>query len=152
MATDRPAQAGRTHPDGYWGRWRGVSCSADGCDLPVSCKGLCASHYGKQRWADGHNRRSAERNRAAHLKHRYGLDAAAHAALLAQQNGLCAVCGEPPTDRNTRAHWNGKLCVDHDHDTGEVRGLLCNDCNLVVGYGKSPDVLRAAAAYLEART
>lgn len=72
-----------------------------------------------------------------------------HDALVALQNGLCAVCGEPPTARNTRAHWDGKLCVDHDHATGKVRGLLCNDCNLLIGYGKSPDVLRAAAVYLD---
>jgi DNA-binding sugar fermentation-stimulating protein len=56
--------------------------------------------------------------------------------MLAEQGGLCAVCKQPPTQNNTRAHWDGKLCVDHCHDTGRVRGLLCNDCNLAVGYGR----------------
>lgn len=65
------------------------------------------------------------------------------------QHGLCAVCGEPPNGENTRAHWGGKLCVDHDHDTEKIRGLLCNDCNLAVGYGKTPEKLRAAAEYLQ---
>lgn len=151
MAANRSARAGQRHPDGYWGKWRGVTCSIDECDRPVSSKGLCVSHYNKQRWADGHGRRPADKQRAAHIKHRYGLTPEEHDAMLAEQDARCAVCREYPTERNTRAHWDGKLCVDHDHDTGRVRGLLCNDCNLVVGYGKSPTVLRAAAEYLEAR-
>lgn len=154
MAANGAVSKGQRHPDGHWGKWRDVTCSDDECDKPAKCKGLCASHYNKQLWASGHRSPSvnAVSRRLAHLKHRYGLDADGLAALVAQQDGVCAICGEPPTPKNTRAHWDGKLCVDHDHDTGEVRGLLCNDCNLVVGYGKSPDVLRAAAVYLEGRS
>jgi hypothetical protein len=40
---------------------------------------------------------------------------------------------------------------DHCHDSRKVRGLLCNDCNLAVGYGKTPEVLDAAARYLRDR-
>lgn len=57
-------------------------------------------------------------------------------------------CKQPPSRENTRAHWAGKLCVDHCHDSTKVRGLLCNDCNLAVGYGKTEAILRAAADYL----
>ncbi|CAA0134581.1 Uncharacterised protein [Mycolicibacterium vanbaalenii] len=83
------------------------------------------------------------------MRHRYGLDQAGYDALFAEQGGVCAICKEVPTPRNTRAHWDGKLCVDHDHDTGRIRGLLCNDCNLAVGYGKSSEALRAAAEYID---
>ncbi|HHK7736737.1 TPA: endonuclease VII domain-containing protein [Escherichia coli] len=109
------------------------------------------SHYNRKRWADGHRPPSAnpESRRAARVKHRYGITADEYNALLQQQGGRCAVCGEYPTPGNTRAHWDGKLCIDHDHETGRVRGLLCNDCNLAVGYGKSPDVLRRSADYLQ---
>ena len=112
------------------------------------------SHYNKTRWAEGYRPPSVNpaSRRHAHLKHRYGLTREEHDRLLAEQGGVCAVCGQPPTSANTRAHWDGKLCVDHDHDTGKVRGLLCNDCNLAVGYGKSPEILRAAARYLERHT
>ena len=151
MAANGVAQAGVTHPDGYWGKWRGVTCSADGCDEPAKCKGICMSHYGKARWGAGHRPPSvnAESRRRAKLKYRYKLTDEEVDFLIERQHGLCAICGQPPSDENTRAHWNGKLCVDHDHDTGKVRGLVCNDCNLAIGYGKSPDVLRAAADYLE---
>jgi hypothetical protein len=44
------------------------------------------------------------------------------------------------------------LCVDHDHDTGKIRGLLCNDCNLAVGYGKTAEVLQRAAEYVRDRS
>lgn len=112
---------------------------------------MCDSCYSKARWAAGIRPPSvnAAARRRARLKHRYGLTDEEVDLLIDGQGGNCAVCGQPPSDSNTRAHWNGKLCVDHDHDTGRVRGLLCNDCNLTVGYGKSPATLRAAADYLE---
>lgn len=153
MAANGFAQAGQRYPDGHWGKWRGVTCSADGCNDAAKCMGMCMSHYNKHRWASGARPPSVNTasRRAARIKHRYGIAAAEYDAMLAEQGGRCAICREYPTKRNTRAHWDGKLCVDHDHETGRIRGLLCNDCNLVAGYGKSPVVLRAAANYLEAR-
>ena len=151
MAANGSNPAGSKYPDGHWGKWRGVICSVDGCDEPARCKGMCNSHYGKARWAAGHRPPSVNvaSRRRARLKHRYGLTDEEVDFLIAEQGGKCAICGEPPSDANTRAHWGGKLCVNHDHDTGKVRGLLCNDCNLAVGYGKTPEALRAAADYLE---
>lgn len=153
MAANGYAQKGQPYPEGHWGKWRGVICSFDDCDKPAKCKGLCNSHYNKQRWADGVRSPSvnAEARRAAHLRHRYGIDAADYARMFAEQGGLCAICKQPPTKKNTRAHWDGKLCVDHCHDTGRVRALLCNDCNLVVGYGKTEEILLSAAAYIRDR-
>jgi recombination endonuclease VII len=153
MAANGHAQKGQHHPPGYWGKWRGVSCAIDGCDKPAKCKGMCMPHYNKQRWADGVRSPSVnpESRREAHLRHRYGLSRADYDRMLAEQDGFCAVCKRPPSRQNTRAHWNGKLCVDHCHGTTRVRGLLCNDCNLVVGYGRTEEVLLAAAAYLRDR-
>lgn len=59
-----------------------------------------------------------------------------------KQGGRCAICQR-----------KRKLDIDHDHDTDEVRGLLCGPCNRGVGLlGDTPDMLRAAARYLEGRT
>jgi len=139
---------------GRWGRWRGVCCGADGCESPAVCKGFCASHYNKARWASGHRPASVNpgARRAARIKHRYGIEVDEYEALLVVQDGRCAVCGERPAATDSPAHWAGKLCIDHDHGTGRIRGLLCNDCNLVIGRGATPALLRAAADYLESRS
>ena len=77
----------------------------------------------------------------------YGLTTEDYSAMLKAQNNLCAICGNPET-----ATYRGKtkaLCVDHCHKTGEVRGLLCRECNLGVGYFQdAPNVLRHAIKYL----
>lgn len=57
---------------------------------------------------------------------KYGLGIADYVALLDSQGGVCAICGSPPQ--------NNRLAVDHDHVTGDVRGLLCSPCNRHVGY------------------
>ena len=112
---------------------------------------MCNSHYNKARWAEGHRAPSitAANRRRAKLKYRYRLTDDEVDQLIDGQHGLCAICERPPSDENTRAHWGGKLCVDHDHETGKVRGLVCNDCNLALGYGKTPEILRRAADYLD---
>lgn len=137
------------HRPGQWGKWRGVLCAVDECNEPVSCRGFCKSHYSKKKAADGHRPPSATpaNFRRARIKHRYGITADEYDGLLAAQDGKCAVCGQPPSDRNTRAHWSGKLCIDHDHTTGAVRGLLCNDCNLAIGYARSEATARAMVKY-----
>jgi hypothetical protein len=67
---------------------------------------------------------------------------AARLRLYKEQNGLCAICKR---DEDTA----GTLCLDHCHTTGEIRGLLCTDCNLGLGRFKdSPENLKAASEYL----
>lgn len=129
-------------PVGHHGQWKGKSCT---CGEPVSCRGMCKACYRKQYAAPKY---SPERLRARRIKSRYGITQQQYEVMVAERSNRCDVCLQEPTARNTRAHWDGKLCIDHCHETGKVRGLLCNDCNLAVGYGKSPEILERAAAYL----
>ena len=80
-------------------------------------------------------------SRHYHLKHRYGIGADEFDELVRQQGGVCAICGRPDPEH-----------VDHSHETGAVRGILCFNCNGGLGqFRDSIDALRAAAAYLDAR-
>ena len=83
------------------------------------------------------------------IKHRYGLTREGWLALFEAQNGECLICGEalalPIGTRKDKR----RTVVDHCHDTGVVRGLLCGECNLGIGYFKHDEArLRAALAYL----
>ena len=74
------------------------------------------------------------------LKRDYNLTQSEWDAILKSQNGRCKICGE---DKPTRFH------TDHCHETNRVRGILCNRCNLGIGYFKDdPKLLIAAAKYL----
>jgi hypothetical protein len=71
-------------------------------------------------------RRTGRDGREAHLIHRYGLTLADKTQMYADQGGRCAGClREIPFDWRT--------CVDHDHVTGTVRGILCSECNMALG-------------------
>jgi len=80
-------------------------------------------------------------NREKHRLARYGLSPQAYQAMLLGQGGGCAICGE-----------SEKLVIDHNHQPGEVRGVLCSGCNTGIGMlGDSVSRLTAAASYLASR-
>jgi hypothetical protein len=80
-------------------------------------------------------------SRHYHLKQRYGIGADEFDELVKQQGGVCAICGRPDPEH-----------VDHSHETGDVRGILCFNCNGGLGqFRDSIEALLAAAAYLDAR-
>jgi len=85
-----------------------------------------------------------ERRRRQYLRYHYGITLEEYATLLDEQGERCAICGMTPEDNGRR------LCVDHDHKTGVVRGLLCLCCNTVLGNARdNPKILRTGALYLE---
>jgi hypothetical protein len=70
--------------------------------------------------------------------------------MLTEQNGECAICGVVMTPPARASKNSVAVTVDHCHETGKVRGLLCYSCNLGMGIFKdSLERIRAAAAYLE---
>jgi Recombination endonuclease VII len=91
--------------------------------------------------------RTREQRRAYVLSSSFGLTSAGYDAFLAGQGGLCAICRRPET---AKRHAARRLAVDHDHATGDVRGLLCSACNHGIGlFADDPARLRSAATYIE---
>ncbi|MET7723978.1 endonuclease VII domain-containing protein [Streptomyces mirabilis] len=81
----------------------------------------------------------AIQGREGHLKRHYGMTEAERDEMIASQMGLCVICLKAPA-----------VHVDHCHETGRVRGVLCFNCNSAIGkLGDDPDAVRRAAAYLE---
>jgi hypothetical protein len=85
--------------------------------------------------------------RNACFRIRFGITLDDYKTMFAKQSGVCAVCGQPETaTRKGKVRW---LCVDHNHVTGKIRGLLCNDCNQAIGkLHDSAALLESAARYL----
>lgn len=89
---------------------------------------------------DGLRSDCKECTHARHIKQTYGLEKYKYEEMLEEQGGVCAMCKT-----------NEPRCVDHDHTTGLVRGLVCYRCNMVVGfYENTPNMFSLIKAYLGA--
>lgn len=89
-------------------------------------------------------RNNPDKRRNQRLLKDYGITLERYNAMREQQGGLCAVCGSRCIKHGDR------LSVDHDHESGRVRGLLCDPCNNGLGrFRDDPALLRTAADYLE---
>lgn len=87
------------------------------------------------------------KHRRHNLKRNYGMTQSDYEAMVAAQNGECAICRRLPSGRGRYA----RLVIDHDHETGAVRGLLCNKCNAAIGMLRDcVEVVQRAVAYLSA--
>ena len=111
-----------------------------------SCRIVEARAYVKAR--PGYHKsvyaRSKGQTRERHLVRKYGVTLADYNALLASQDGKCAICRAPEEDQ-----FKGVFHVDHCHSTGKVRGLLCRGCNHMLGsVGDDPKLLLRAVEYL----
>lgn len=80
---------------------------------------------------------------------RYNITVDEVQAMLEKQNYCCAICGIHQDDVQHVEFKYSPLVIDHDHNTGKVRGLLCPSCNLLLGNAlDNPDTLIKAALYL----
>lgn len=83
------------------------------------------------------------------LKKKYGISLETYNELKESQQHVCAICGLPETAIDYRTKKIRDLAVDHNHDTGEIRGLLCTRCNTAIGLLQDDVVLLAnAISYL----
>ncbi|MFA4944450.1 MAG: endonuclease VII domain-containing protein [Lentisphaeria bacterium] len=92
-----------------------------------------------RRWRIAH----PDREKTQNLSRRYGITNEDYNEILAGQDNKCAVC-------KCSVDSGRKFSVDHSHLLGNVRGILCSNCNAMLGQAHDmPSVLRAAAEYLE---
>jgi hypothetical protein len=120
---------------------------------PVDKKAWRKAYYAKNKdkikaqatgWRKANSEKSAAYTRNRDLQRKYGLSVAGFDEMLAAQNNRCALCStDAPGGKGT-------FHVDHCHDTGRVRGLLCMSCNVGIGQLKhSPELLQRAIEYLD---
>lgn len=149
------------------------TCTEEGCEEPSKSRGLCAMHYARL-LRHGHTK---HRDRKKPVKHcsepgcgnilyargvchvhymrdktlaEFGITKERFAEILAEQGGVCAICKRPETAKDGLSGKPRALAVDHCHDHGHVRGLLCTGCNRALGFFKNdPARLQAAIEYLK---
>jgi hypothetical protein len=115
-------------------------CRADAKEAARRHRERNPGYYSHPDWSS----RSKERQRDYKLKYNYGFSVDEYDSLYEKQQGRCAICH---TDNPGGPH--NRLYVDHDHITGKIRGLLCQQCNLALGLFKdSQDILGSAIVYL----
>ena len=113
--------------------------------LRTTCK-PCAAKHARQ-WARDNVQRASATKRRSDLKWMYGMTVADYDTLLSSQGGVCAICRQSET--MTRKGKPLRMPVDHDHITGEVRGILCHRCNRALGMlGDNAFILRRAISYV----
>lgn len=133
----------------YWRQPKGAK------GLTASCKS-CLRIY-RAKWCEANpekmrlriekkrlasRKESCDIKRDRRLKHHYGIDQEYWEALFRKQNGCCAICA-----RHQRA-LTRVLQVDHNHETGQIRGLLCTKCNTKLAAVEEREFVDRAHSYL----
>lgn len=101
------------------------------------CSNECYQQYRKRNKKD-----EKELNKLYQKKTKYGLSKEQYLDLFKKQDNKCAICGKSFNET--------KACVDHNHNTGNIRGLLCTQCNSLLGMAHDNiNILKNAILYLE---
>jgi len=149
-----------------------LECSEEGCGYPVKSKGLCVMHYARK-LRRGYTKYPSRRKPAKpcriegcgndlysnglchphYAKHQSwahrGLSVEGYLQMRADQGDRCGICGKVETVQDGKSGKVKALAVDHDHETGQIRKLLCNNCNRGLGlFQDDPELLAKAADYL----
>lgn len=84
------------------------------------------------------------------LKRKFGITLDIFNEMLEQQDNKCAICSKMIKSRENRSHMKNVACVDHNHTTGKVRQLLCNECNWALGLvEENINTMKGMIAYIE---
>lgn len=103
-----------------------------------------------RKYQQEYRKNKPETQRALKYRTQFGITIEEYDFMLASQEGVCAICSKPETLCHRVGGTPRRLSVDHDHKTGQVRGLLCQQCNVVLGqYEKWKEVFPKFEAYLK---
>jgi hypothetical protein len=111
----------------------------------------CHNAYQRARHAKQYagDRKWQKKARSDNLKRHFGITTEEYSTMLERQKGVCAICGKPET-RKSSSGTVQPLSIDHDHLTGQIRGLLCHECNHLLGAANDNiGVLWQAVKYLQ---
>jgi hypothetical protein len=104
----------------------------------------------QKEWKQKNTHRNKRLKEKSRLKTTYGITLEDYNVLFIEQQGCCAVCGRHQSE------FQKSLCVDHNHGTGDIRGLLCVTCNFAIGSlqvdTEGIKYLQNAIQYIEERT
>ena len=130
-----------------------MTCSY--CEAPVEnsrkyCSDECMREMNafkssaRYHWNKEYKENTRQAAVGSQLQRKFGLSTEKYIEMLEKQNYRCAICGRHQEELERR------MAVDHNHDTGKNRELLCNNCNLGIGHLRDePALIRKAAEYLE---
>lgn len=113
------------------------------CGLNFRCKSCASEMY------LGKKKEFATNSRKNHLLRTFGMTLSDYDKMLESQGNVCAICKEPETSKNRSLNVRF-LSVDHCHNSGKIRGLLCHRCNHLLGMSTDNiDILQEAIDYLK---
>ena len=122
-------------PDNFY--WRPIKLSIKDYD-------------GRAAYMRAYRKQNPEKFAHYELKRNFDLTPDNYRAMLESQDGKCAICGNPEVDFDTKANRVRNLAVDHNHETGQIRALLCRGCNQGLGnFQEDLSRLEAAVSYLK---
>jgi len=94
--------------------------------------------------------KSKEKNKERQLKINHGITPEEQELMLVRCNGRCEICFVEVKKKDGMSQKSDYMCIDHCHNTGSIRGILCCRCNLALGgFKDSIDILKSAVKYLE---
>lgn len=108
----------------------------------------CAAAY-RREWRRRNREKSRDQIYEQSIRRRFGIDLATYQTMFDSQGGRCAICGREEYARNKDGTLR-RLQIDHDHNTGHIRSLLCSGCNHGLGgFGDDIDRIKKGIRYLE---